>query len=288
MAKIELDASVCTQCGACILTCPENILIEGEDAPKTVHEELCTSCGHCVAICDQGAIHHESFPEGTIIPVNKELLPSEEELLELLRARRSLRVFKDAEVEQRMVERIIEAAQLAPTAHNLQNVEYIVVREKDELKAISDMAVRFFEKMAKQLRNPLVRGIVRLTAGHEAKSLLEFVPEMEGMVKGYKKGKDFILRGVPCLIVCHVERNIHLPEANAMLALHNASLLAQTMGLGSFLVGYLVGVCGRDRSIPDFLGVPKTHQVHGVLALGYPKLTFSRWPKRKPPKVTWR
>ena len=137
-------------------------------------------------------------------------------------------------------------------------------------------------------RNPLVRGIVRLTSGHEAKSLLDFVPEMEVMVEGHKKGEDFILRGAQCLIVAHVERNIHLPEANAMLALHNASLLAQAMGLGSFLVGYLVGACGRDRSIPDFLGVPKTHRVHGALALGYPKQMFSRWPKRKPPEVTWR
>lgn len=89
-------------------------------------------------------------------------------------------------------------------------------------------------------------------------------------------------------IVAHVEGNIHLPEANAMLALHNASLLAQTMGLGSFLVGYLVGACGPDRSIPDFLGVPRTHRAHGALALGCPEQTFSRWPKRKPPKVTWR
>ncbi|HOD52773.1 MAG TPA: nitroreductase family protein [Candidatus Hydrogenedentes bacterium] len=288
MAKIEVDARLCKQCGACILTCPENILVEGEHAPRTVHAELCTSCGHCAAICGQGAIHHESFPEGAIIPVKTDLLPSGDQVLEMLRARRSLRVFTDAEVEQPVVERIIEAAQLAPTAHNLQNVEYIVVRKKDELKAISDMAVRFFEKMSKQLRNPLVRGIVRLTSGHEAKSLLDFVPEMEVMVEGHKKGEDFILRGAQCLIVAHVERNIHLPEANAMLALHNASLLAQAMGLGSFLVGYLVGACGRDRSIPDFLGVPKTHRVHGALALGYPKQMFSRWPKRKPPEVTWR
>jgi nitroreductase/NAD-dependent dihydropyrimidine dehydrogenase PreA subunit len=288
MVNIEVDASACTQCGACILTCPENIFVEGEHATTTVHTELCTSCGHCVAVCDQGAIRHESFPEGTIIPVNTDLLPSDAQVLEMLRARRSLRVFTDAEVEQPVVERIIEAAQLAPTAHNLQNVEYIVVRKKDELKAISDMAVRFFEKMAKQLRNPLVRGIVRLTSGHEAKSLLDFVPETEVMVEGYKNGEDFLLRGAPCLIVAHVERNIHLPEANAMLALHNASLFAQAMGLGSFMVGYLVGACGRDRSIPDFLGVPKTHRVHAALALGYPKQTFSRWPKRNPPKVTWR
>jgi nitroreductase/NAD-dependent dihydropyrimidine dehydrogenase PreA subunit len=288
MTGIEVDASLCKQCGSCILTCPENILVEGEDAPRTMHAELCTSCGHCVAICEQGAIHHESFPEGTIIPVNPDLLPSTDQLLEMLRARRSLRVFKDAEVEQSVVERVIEAAQLAPTAHNLQNVEYIVVRNKDELKAISDMAVRYFEKMTKQLRNPLVRSIVRLTSGHEAKSLLDFAPEMGVMIEDYKNGGDFVLRGAPCLIVAHVERNIHLPEANAMLALYNASLFAQTMGLGSFLVGYLVGACARDRSIPHFLGVPKTHRVHGALALGYPKQTFSRRPKRKPPKVTWR
>ena len=106
-------------------------------------------------------------------------------------------------------------------------------------------------------------------------------------VEAAKQGRDLVFRGAPCLIVGHAPDSVHYPEANAMLALHNATLMAQALGLGGFLVGYVVGACERDRRIPQLLDLPKGHRVRGALALGYPAVTFDRWTKRRPPLVRW-
>jgi len=49
---------------------------------------------------------------------------------EAIRARRSIRMFKKREVEQEKLERVLEAARLAPSARNMQNWRFIVVRER--------------------------------------------------------------------------------------------------------------------------------------------------------------
>ncbi len=53
--------------------------------------------------------------------------------------RRSVRSFTEQEVEPEKIERILKAAMQAPSAHNQQPWEFIVVRNKETLKKISKM-----------------------------------------------------------------------------------------------------------------------------------------------------
>ena len=289
MAKVSIDQALCTHLGACKRICPEAILVRtgDESPPGIVHAELCTSCGHCAAICPSGAIAHADFAEGTINTLDAGLIPADAQVLELLRARRSLRVFKDRPVEREVVERILDAACLAPSGHNTQSTEFIVVQDATTLTKIHELTAAFYAKTAKQLHNPIVRAAMGVALGHMMESVVHFMPCMDTVVADAKEGKAPFLRNAPCLIVCHAEEIVHYPDANAMLALHNASLMCQALGLGSFLVGYVTGACDRGKSIPRLLGVPKHHKVYGALALGYPELTFKNWIQRRPPKVSW-
>ena len=58
-----------------------------------------------------------------------------ESLLELLNTRRSIRRFKPEPIPDEYVDKIIEAARLAPSAFNAQPWEFVVVKKK-ELKDI--------------------------------------------------------------------------------------------------------------------------------------------------------
>jgi ferredoxin-type protein NapF len=51
----------CTGCGACILACPEKILVLEQALPQ-VDFRLggCSFCGACAAACDQGALRFDS------------------------------------------------------------------------------------------------------------------------------------------------------------------------------------------------------------------------------------
>ena len=290
MAIITIDSDLCTQCGLCVTTCPETIFVQRDpDAtPETDHEERCVACGHCAAICPHGAVRHSEFPEGSVQPLRTELMPAAKQVTEMLRARRSLRVFKDQPVERALVEQVIGAGALAPSAHNTQSTQFTVVDDPIALAGITELAVSYYAKAAKQLRNPVVRALIRLLQGGPVvDTALHLLPDLDMVVEATKHGRDLVLRGAPCLIVGHAPDSVHYPEANAMLVLHNAALMAQALGLGGFLVGYVVGACERDRRIPQLLDLPKGHRVRGALALGYPAVTFDRWIKRRPPQVRW-
>ena len=57
---------------------------------------------------------------------------------EVIIKRRSHRKFKEDIVDDEILERIIEAARLAPTWSNMQGTRYIVVKNKTQIKEIAD------------------------------------------------------------------------------------------------------------------------------------------------------
>jgi nitroreductase len=102
-----------------------------------------------------------------------------------------------------------------------------------------------------------------------------------------RRGEDPLFHGAPCLIIAHAERDLNFPESNAAIALHNATLMAQSLGLGGFLIGYLVAACRRDRRFAKLFDLPPAHRVYGALALGYPKRAYKRWIGRKALVTKW-
>jgi nitroreductase/NAD-dependent dihydropyrimidine dehydrogenase PreA subunit len=290
MARIAIDADRCTRCGTCVRSCSENVFaLDGPDAvPRIVRETLCIACGHCVAQCPPEAILHADFPEGTIHVIHRERAPSPEQVIEMLRMRRSIRLFKEASVEKDLIEKVLDGARFAPSAHNFQATEYVVVLNGETLRTITGLTARYYARAVKQLRNPLVRALYGLALTRdEVQSALHLLPDLEMVVGAARRGEDPFLHDAPCLLVAHARRSIHFPEANAILALHNATLVAQALGLGGFLVGYLVGACKRDRRIPRLLGIPRSHEVYGALALGHPGEEFTKWVERRPVRAAW-
>ena len=95
MIEITYNAELCKRCGLCATACP--LAIPVQRTKGTIPEidnarlESCFRCGHCVAICPQGAISHSHFPEGTVTPVSTEQVPTYDQVIELVRSRRSKR-----------------------------------------------------------------------------------------------------------------------------------------------------------------------------------------------------
>jgi nitroreductase len=56
-----------------------------------------------------------------------------------MRSRRSKRLFKDTPVERDVLEKVIEAARFAPSHHNDQSTEFIVVQDKKIIKEITTL-----------------------------------------------------------------------------------------------------------------------------------------------------
>ncbi|MDO8489612.1 MAG: nitroreductase family protein [Candidatus Omnitrophota bacterium] len=61
------------------------------------------------------------------------------ELLNLLKTRRSVRIFQNKNIPKEQLDEIIDAARFAPTARNVQPWEFVVVTDKDKLVQLANL-----------------------------------------------------------------------------------------------------------------------------------------------------
>lgn len=293
MIEISHDASVCRKCGLCAMTCPIALIQQDERGtiPTIDTDRLdgCFRCGQCVAICPQGGISHSHFPEGAVNPVRDEYVPNYDQVLELVRSRRSKRSFKNRKVERDVLEKVLEVARLGPSGHNEQSTEFVVIQDEKLIHEIGALAAKGLARMAMPFKYAVGRMIMRPMMGRRGvEYVTELAPELEGLAEMYNEGTDLILHEPPVLILfCADSVGGTFAGTNANIALHNAALAAETVGLGCFYAGFLVYAGERDDSIARLVGLPETHKIYGALAVGYPRLRFQNWPERNPAKVTW-
>ncbi len=153
MPVSTIDESMCTKCGTCVEICPDDCINQENKGsfPVLIKEEQCVSCGHCMAICPSGAYRHSEFIKSDMYPFERKKHPSAEQVLLLLKTRRSQRKFRHKPIEKNRIEMIVDGARYAPSSDNSQSTQYIVIQDKDVLYRILEMTARFFEKTVSQL-----------------------------------------------------------------------------------------------------------------------------------------
>jgi nitroreductase len=242
-----------------------------------------------VSICPQGAISHSHYPEGAVHTIKKELVPTYDSLLELIRSRRSKRAFKNRTVEKEKLEKILETARFAPSGHNEQTTEFVVIQDQAMIHEIGNLTAEGLKKLAMPFKSAIGRLMMRAMIGKRgAEYVGGLAPEFEKLASMYDNGTDIILHEPPVLVLfCADSVSGTFAGINANLALHNAALAAEALGLGCFYTGFVVTVSERDDSIANFVGLPENHKIYGALAVGYPLVKFRKWPERNPAKATW-
>jgi len=288
--RIAVDHAVCRTCGLCTEVCiHEKLQQPDKQAPPIVVEDMdCIACGHCVAMCPSGALSHSAFGPGSIQPLHLELLPSPEQMMEALRARRSFRMFKDEPIARDVLEQVVEAARLAPSAHNTQTTSFIMVTDPEMLERVVDLTVKFLDGMSQYFRHPVKGRIARMMGGDFVRGVLEMVPVFEGVVELAHEGHELpMLLQAPAWMVFYSDKSAGYATVNASLAMQNAMLMAQSLGLGSFYTGFLLVPTMRGFLMHDLLGLGHDQEIHGALALGVPKASYKNWPSKKPARIRW-
>lgn len=295
MYTITIDRSRCKKDGLCASVCPKGIFVQREKLtqPELMNQESCIACGQCVAICSQDAISHSGFPSTTIRPIQFEQMPTTEQVMTLLKIRRSIRAYRDKPLAKETIESIIDGARFAPSGHNSQSTEYLVVQDKTVLNQISAAVIEYLKFEIRRFGNPIFRTLALLGDREKAESGLHEIPGFKLMIQAFESGADPILNGAPVLLVFHAPRTIGFADVNAQLALQNASLVAHALGIGHFFTGWVVSPCRAPRArawnrrIPDLLGMPPGNELHGALALGHPIPRFKKMIERKHPQISW-
>ena len=161
------------------------------------------------------------------------------------------------------------------------------------LNQVSATVIEYLRFEIRRFANPLFRTLALLADRKKAESGLHEIPGFKQMTRLFESGADPVLYGAPVLIAFHAPRNIVYADVNAQLALQYASLVAHSLGIGHFYAGWVISPCrapmarGWNRRIPDVIGIPAGHDLHGVLALGYPIPKFKNMIERKPAQIRW-
>ena len=242
------------------------------------YEEHCIACGHCVSVCPVDAVIHEGLDLTLFLPVQESSDVSPESIYYFLRSRRSCRAYKPKEVSKQILEKLIEIARFAPTAHNWQNLEFIVIQDKAKIGKLSNIAATFYGNIVKKLeasKEPIPSYIKEMMYGFH----LNYEFSLQG--------KDRIFRGAPVVIMLHAPAENVSSQDNCHYALFHMVMMAHALGLGTCINCYFIAAAENTPEIPKELGIPAGHKIYGCVTLGFPKHKFHKLPSRKPPKVKW-
>jgi nitroreductase/ferredoxin len=286
--EIAVSSDLCTRCGRCVVTCPRGLLVREGEQIRPVHDlSLCLLCGHCVAVCEPNAIRHSGVPIEQA-PLLGELELNDQLLERFLRRRRSIRRFKRDPVEPAKLERLLDIARYAPTGGNVQGVHYMILTG-GEVRQLEVATADFYRQLIRRLESPVGRVMVRLVVGAEAlERLLQGVPDLKRDVGRVERGEKGYCHNAPLVIVIHGGKEYPTIPEDCCFATYHLILAAETLGLGSCLIGFITAAAARSKTIRDLVELPDGHHIYAALAVGYPTERFFRLVPRNPPNVRQR
>ena len=179
-----------------------------------------------------------------------------------------MRVYKEQPVEREKLAKLIDIARYAPSGHNGQPVEWLVITDKNEVKQLAELTADWLRWLIKE--QP------QLASALQAKRV----------VSGWDSGLDTISRNAPHLIVAHANKD--MLARDFQIALEYLELAAFSQGLGACWAGYMQGAAAFYPPMVEALKLPEGHQSYGAMLVGYPAHKLARIPLRKKPKIIWR
>ncbi len=286
---ITIDKSRCNLCGICLPVCVRRILRPGEKSVEVTDPPLCLSCGHCKAVCPTDAPRFKVGNEEFVPAPKREEIPEASGFFRFLRSRRSLRRYQDRPVEKEKLAKVLEAGRYAPTGANRQACEYTIVSGRKTLDPVCNLAIQVLLARGREINAVLEDHRRRQAPLPEEYAILQNYPAVwERIDQAWKRGEDQLLYRTPALVLIHIKEGVATSaEVDAAIASTHMILMAETLGLGTCYIHFLVWAIGLSPELRILLKIPDDHKVYVDFTIGYPDVEYLRLPARKPAKATW-
>lgn len=189
-----------------------------------------------------------------------------DELLDLVKNRRSIRRFKTDPVSDEIILQILEVARWAPSGFNMQPWEFVVVKEAELRTAIIEILSFYWEqsKEMEQARPEWQGRKWKLTGMTDTTGDFSEAP-VYILILGDNRSQA----GLPMGVQCDHHRRLLIHQAGLASAFLYMHLAATTLGLASQWLS-AVQTPYASCLIRDLLDIPENMQVYDMMALGYP------------------
>jgi len=194
------------------------------------------------------------------------------ELIKAIYERRAVRKYKEQEVSKAVIEKIVDAGRMAPSAMNRQAWKFHILSQKEDIELFSAEIIKaakrsFTEMSFKSVAHAIVSGITHLSHG------IDFLTS-----------KDPVFYGAPVVIFISAPKDNEWAGLDIGMCSQNIMLAAKAMGLDSCPIGF-----GKLVSkTKDFakLNIAETDEIHIAIVIGYGN-EHPETPERKKDSVFW-
>ena len=205
--------------------------------------------------------------------------------LELMRERQSDRVAFDEtrRVPERDLRLILEAARWAPTAHNMQNFEVVVVDDRIIMSAIQGITLPISREFLRENREQLSASEEELKerkVGLLASMFPPFMREPDAEVPA--GGRPFLPAALLLVVLYDPRKRAPASEGDFLgimslgCVMQNMWLAAREAGLGFHIVSSLSSP-PAEKEIKRILEIPAPLKIAFTCRVGYPKLPGGRY-----------
>ncbi len=179
------------------------------------------------------------------------------EKTDIIQKRRSIREFEDQPIDYKTLEKIIQAASMAPSALNTQPWKFLAVC--DEIK----------KRQIRQVYDNSTKTLMLLKKLHLTNAQI------------YDQNTEFLEKAT--LIVPIYEKNIPYARESTCFATQNLMLKATELELGSCCTARALSLFTGKRKIKKILNISNNYDPVFIVAVGHPKKQITEYsiPKRK-------
>lgn len=285
MTQPQVDTNLCTGCKRCLNDCNYAALEQVNGKVRHRPGAYCTECGHCVAVCPVQAV---TLPGLSAAPdVTDRLAP--EALESLMATRRSVRRFADRPVDRALIERLLQAASLAPSGCNARPVQVTAIDDPAVLSDMDRQVQSMTRRLIPVLRLAPVAALIRRVPWLPLRRMADpaLAPSLERILRGPSDGWRQATLGAPVVLLFHANPTRPSPGEDCVIAADHVSLLAVSLGLGNCWNGLATLAVNRFPTIRRRLGLPDGEPVFASLCVGWPAVSYVRGAPRRPVPVRW-